>query len=176
MNKIEREDFIALLELAESDIEYDNVAETETLQDIQSENYHADDEKSEATRSSKQSVFSNKVKNNYGNTCAICGIQTKSLLIGSHIIPWATRKDIRLDPSNGISLCVMHDKLFDAGYITLSTEYKVVFSDVVNSDLPLKAITDLIKGVKIRRPKKSPPKEEYLHYHRNQVFEKFLSG
>ena len=68
----------------------------------------------------------------------------------------------------------MHDKLFDAGYITLSSENKVVVSDVVNADLPLKAVTDLIKGVKIHRPRKSPPKEEYLNYHRNQVFESFL--
>ena len=176
MNKIEREDFIALMELGASGIEYDHEAATEALQDIQNENYHADDEKSEVNRRSKQSVFSNKVKNNYGNTCAICGIQTKSLLIGSHIIPWATRKDIRLDPSNGISLCVMHDKLFDAGYITLSSENKVVVSDVVNTDLPLKAVTDLIKGIKIQRPRKSPPKEEYLSYHRNHIFEKFLKG
>jgi putative restriction endonuclease len=82
------------------DVEYDNEAATEALQDIQNENYHVDDQKSEAPRRSKQSVFSNKVKNNYGNTCAMCGIKTKVLLIGSHIIPWATRKDIRLDPSN----------------------------------------------------------------------------
>ncbi|PSW10327.1 HNH endonuclease [Photobacterium rosenbergii] len=177
MNKIDREDFIALMDIAEDgiDSDYDNTAATEALQDIQNENYHAEDEKSAAARRSKQSVFSNKVKNNYGNTCALCGIQTKSFLIGSHIIPWAKRKDIRLDPSNGISLCVMHDKLFDSGYITLNADLKVVVSDAVNQDPSLQAITELIKGKKLRKPKKSPPKKEYLDYHREKVFEKFLN-
>lgn len=176
MNKIDKEDFMALMELAEGDIDidYDNEAATEALQDIQNENYHADDEICESKRRSKQSVFSNKVKNNYGHTCALCGIQTKAMLIGSHIIPWATRKDIRLDPSNGISLCVMHDKLFDTGYITLSSQLKVVVSEAVNKDQSLKAVTDLIKGLKLRKPKYSAPKEEYLKHHRKKVFESFL--
>jgi putative restriction endonuclease len=176
VNKIDRGDFIALMELATSDIEpdYDNEAATEALQGIQNGSFYADDEKGSTPRRSKQSMFSNKVKNNYGNTCAICGIQTKSLLIGSHIIPWSTRKDIRLDPSNGISLCVMHDKLFDSGYITLDVHLKVAVSNVVSKDPSLKAITDLIKGVKLRRSKNFYPKEEYLEYHRNNVFEKFL--
>jgi len=178
MNRIDRDDFIALMDLAESDIdlEYDNEAATEALQGIQNENYFVDDQKGEAPRRAKQSVFSNKVKNNYRNSCGLCGIQTKALLIGSHIIPWATRKDIRLDPSNGISLCVMHDKLFDTGYITLDTKLRVIVSEEVNRDPILKTITDLIKGSKLSTPKIFPPKEEYLIQHRKNTFEKFLRG
>jgi len=178
MNRIDREDFVALMDLAEgnSDNEYDNEAATKALQNIQNGNYHVEDQKGEAPRRAKQGVFSNKVKNNYRNSCGICGIQTRSLLIGSHIIPWATRKDIRLDPSNGISLCVMHDKLFDAGYITLDKNLRVIVSETVHRDPVLKTITDLIKGSKLTAPKKSLPKEEYLIHHRENTFEKFIRG
>ena len=60
MNRIDREDFIALMDLAESDtdIEYDNDAATKALQDIQNGNYHAEDQKGEAPRRAKQGVFS----------------------------------------------------------------------------------------------------------------------
>lgn len=176
MNKIAKEDFVSLMELAENDIkiDYDNNAATEALQNIQTKNYYVDDIKSESTRRSKQIVFSNTVKNNYRNKCAICGINTKTLLIGSHIIPWATRKDIRLDPTNGISLCVMHDKLFDAGYITFDSQLKIIVTEIVNNDPSLKKITDLIKGDKLCKPKSFPPNQEYLEYHRKKIFEKFL--
>lgn len=180
MNQIDRKDFIALIELANTNTntntesDYDNEAATVALQSIQNGIFFVDDEKGSAPRRSKQTIFSNKVKNNYGNACAICGIQTKSMLIGSHIIPWRIRKDIRLDPSNGISLCVMHDKLFDSGFITLDAHLKVVVSDLVTKDPSLKAVTDLIQGIKLKRPKSSPPKMEYLEYHRNYVFQGFL--
>ena len=67
----------------------------------------------------------------------------------------------------------MHDKLFDAGYITLDSNLRVVVSDEVNTDPILKSITDIIKGKKLSRPKESHPKEEYLKHHRENTFEKF---
>jgi hypothetical protein len=51
---------------------------------------------------------------------------------------------------------------------------RIVISNEVNTDPTLKAITDLIKEAKLSKPKKSPPKEEYLKHHRDIEFEKFL--
>ncbi|EKO5149299.1 HNH endonuclease [Vibrio fluvialis] len=172
MNDVHKEDFLNLLALSDGDIQfdYDNEAATDALQHIQTGNYHAEDEKVEGKRRSKQQVFSNQVKSNYGNCCAICGIKTRAFLVGSHIIPWSVRKDIRLDPSNGIALCTLHDKLFDQGYITLDKGLKVVVSDKANGDQALKVFTDLINGAKLRKPKKFPPKNEYLEFHRTEIF------
>lgn len=83
MNEITRVDFLNLLSLSENDdISYDPKAATEALQSIQRKNYYVEDEKGSYAKRSKQSVFSNTVKNNYKNQCAICGITTRSLLIG----------------------------------------------------------------------------------------------
>lgn len=174
MNDIHKSDFLNILELSEGDlqIEYDNEAATEAMQHIQTGDYYVEDEKGDGKRRSKQQVFSNQVKSNYGNCCGICGIKTRAFLVGSHIIPWSVRKDIRLDPSNGIALCTLHDKLFDQGYITLDKGLKVVVSDKANGDQALKVFTDLINGTKLRKPKKFPPKDEYLEFHRAEIFDK----
>ncbi|WP_169334839.1 HNH endonuclease [Salinimonas chungwhensis] len=177
MNRIDKRDFVQLITLSQKHLDYDYDVEmaTSTSQAMQRGNYHADDEVSFAKRRTKQSVFSNNVKNLYGNQCALCKLKTKALLTGSHIVPWSARKDIRLDPANGISLCVMHDKLFDAGYITLSSKLTVIVSESVKEDPVLAKIAGEIEGKTLNKPKNFAPKAEYLHYHRAVVFEKFLN-
>ena len=177
MNKIDRSDFVGLLELSNhdgSDYEYSPDIAKEALQDIQKEDYFAEDNEGLTKKRTKQNVFSNKVKSNYKNKCAICSISTKSFLVGSHIIPWSKRKDIRLDPSNGICLCSFHDKAFDKGYITINSELKVVVSDKFKGDSVLLHELSKIKGSKIKEPTNNKPKEEFLLYHHDKIFESFL--
>jgi len=174
MNKITKDDFLYLLENSEgvSDFEYDSRAATGALKDIQNQNYYVDDEIGEIKRRSKQSVFANQVKTNYRNRCAICNISTKAFLIGSHIIPWSKNKNIRLDPSNGISLCVLHDKLFDKGYITLDEDLRVLVSSEVYKDEALTEYVEKIENKKIKKPVKQEPKAEYISYHREVIFQR----
>tara|TARA_R110001599_G_scaffold336565_1_gene554380 strand:- start:24340 stop:25260 length:921 start_codon:yes stop_codon:yes gene_type:complete len=174
MNKITKDDFLNIIGLSEGadEYEYDSEAATRAAQDIQQENYYVDDEVGEARRRSKQGVFANQVKSNYKNKCAICGISTKPFLVGSHIVPWSKDKSCRLDPANGIALCVMHDKLFDCGFITLDDDLKIIVSNVVSADENLLEYTDKIKGKKIKKPTQQTPKKAYLKYHRDIVFKK----
>lgn len=62
--------------------------------------------------------------------CPITMINEESLLIASHIKPWAVSdKNERIDPKNGFMLSPLYDKLFDRGFITFSDDKKVQISN-----------------------------------------------
>lgn len=67
-----------------------------------------------------QGLFKNLLKAKYGCKCALCSIDTESMLIASHIKKWAdcTNNAERLDENNGLLLCAHHDALFDKHLIT----------------------------------------------------------
>lgn len=65
-----------------------------------------------------QDVFRTMILNNYNSRCAITGLDIQSLLVASHIIPWADNEAERLNPENGICLSPLYDKAFDEGLIT----------------------------------------------------------
>lgn len=176
MNRINKDDFENMLRLSEGgelDEDYDAEAATQAAQDIARGNYGADDKEGMRKVRSKQQVFSNEVKTNYRNKCAICQLSTRPFLVGSHIIPWSKRRDIRLDPSNGICLCSFYDKAFDKGFITVQDDYTVTMSQYIAGDDVL--VEQLVKcdGKKLLTSKSNPPKQEYLAYHRDEVFEAF---
>ncbi|MDE9452619.1 HNH endonuclease [Xenorhabdus bovienii] len=182
MNRITKEDFIGVLDYSDGlyiyenkeDVDhfYDNAAATDAVLAIEKGNFFVEDEKGIAKKRAKQSVFSNRVKDNYRNCCALCGINIRALLIASHIIPWSKDKRYRLDPSNGISLCVLHDKLFDLGYITFDDDYKMISSQIINIDPVLSNVIKKFEGVQLRKPAMSPPNKEHLKYHRTHIFKK----
>ena len=176
MDMIPKEDFVNILMKGfDAEREEEEVPEetTEFLNQIAQGNYFVDDNLGQSKRRRGQQDFSNTVKNNYGNKCCICGIATRHFLVGSHIIPWVTRKDIRLDPSNGLSLCALHDKAFDKGYLSLDKDYKVVVSKKI-SDVALSNELMQFNGNEIELPRRQKPKQEYLDHHRRVIFEKFL--
>ena len=58
-------------------------------------------------------------------------INEESLLIASHIKPWAVSDSKeRIDPNNGFILSPLYDKLFDRGYITFSDDSAANFTVV----------------------------------------------
>jgi putative restriction endonuclease len=174
MNKINKIDFEELLKISESNVEFDKEpdAEAEATKDIQSGNYEVDDKEGKTKIRAKQQAFSNKVKTNYNNQCAICSIKTKEFLIGSHIIPWSKRKDIRIKPSNGICLCSLHDKAFDKGFISLTNDLKIIITEIKLDDVQLMNELKKINGKKIFKPKIHAPEKEFLEYHREAIFRK----
>lgn len=86
---------------------------------------------SEALRQLKtrvgQRAFSNNVCQNYNNRCCFpeCEIDERSFLIGAHIARWSENEELRGDVSNGLCLCLMHDKAFEKGLFTLDLDYKI---------------------------------------------------
>jgi predicted restriction endonuclease len=75
-----------------------------------------------------QDFFRKMILVNYGK-CAVCGIEHNSLLIASHILPWAHYPKDRLNPRNGLCLCALHDKAFDSNLLYIDPEYKISISE-----------------------------------------------
>ena len=118
-----------------------------------------------------QSFFRQMILTSYDSKCCITGLPIKELLVASHIIPWSQNSKTRLDPQNGLCLNSLHDKAFDQGYITINTSYQVVISRELESydQDDVKLIT-YYKGANIKLPRRFLPKQEYLNYHRNNIF------
>jgi putative restriction endonuclease len=70
------------------------------------------------------SLFRKVVVNNYYNSCAICSLDIQNLLVASHILKWSENKEHRLNPTNGICLCNIHDRAFELGYIGIITSVR----------------------------------------------------
>ncbi|WP_393964442.1 HNH endonuclease [Exiguobacterium sp. S22-S28] len=59
--------------------------------------------------------------------CELCGLDVRELLVASHILPWALSDESQKDdPDNGLVLCVMHDGLFDKGFISFASDGRLL--------------------------------------------------
>jgi hypothetical protein len=101
--------------------------------------------------------------------CPITMINEESLLIASHIKPWAVSDTKeRIDPNNGFILSPLYDKLFDRGYITFSDDKRVSISNWLS-----RQVRDRI-GIKENQMFQFLPindaRAHYLEYHRCMVF------
>ena len=101
--------------------------------------------------------------------CPITMINEESLLIASHIKPWAVSDSKeRIDPNNGFILSPLYDKLFDRGYITFSDDKRVSISNWLS-----RQVKDRI-GIKENQLFQFLPvnseRSKYLEYHRQTVF------
>lgn len=68
--------------------------------------------------------------------CELCNIEQEQLLIASHIKPWAKCKDKEKgDMDNLLLLCVMHDALFDKGFISFDDEGKILVSESLDDNV-----------------------------------------
>jgi putative restriction endonuclease len=120
----------------------------------------------------RQSFFRRAVLSSYNYACCICGIDLAQLLIASHIIPWSAKKETRIDPQNGLSLCALHDKAFDIGFITISSSYRILVSPVVSNSKSSFTQTTIsnFEGQSITLPERFAPKPEYLEWHTKNLF------
>ena len=116
----------------------------------------------------KVRAYQNKLReivlDNYNSTCAICEINKPDLLVCSHIKPWIADKEQRLNPQNAICFCVLHDKMFDKGYFSIDTEYKIIYGPKSDEQIK-KLLADLI----FKKPKVNEPDVLFLDYHYNEI-------
>jgi putative restriction endonuclease len=84
-------------------------------------------------RTLRDNDFRRRVLTAYSFRCAICGLQLR-LIEGAHILsvdePGSTDQT-----SNGVALCVLHHRAYDAGLIAFDTSFKVHVSDFKAADL-----------------------------------------
>ena len=121
-----------------------------------------------------QSFFRRSVLACYRNTCCICGLDLLPLLVASHIVPWAAREEARTDPQNGLCLCALHDRAFDRGLLTITTNLTVEVSPLVDISNSWFTTTTLkeFSGGKITLPNRFIPRKDYLLWHSDNVFQR----
>jgi putative restriction endonuclease len=120
-----------------------------------------------------QAFFRSTILASYNGRCCICDLPLPSLLVASHIVPWASRPDLRVNPRNGLCLCTLHDKAFDCGLISLDTELRVLLSPQLKEHLMHSIVERMFvafRACAIQLPEKFSPGAEHLEYHRTEVF------
>lgn len=120
-----------------------------------------------------QSFFRRAVLSSYEYSCCICGLDLSALLVGSHIVPWSVNKEQRVDPQNGLCLCVLHDKAFDRGLVSIGQDFHVLVSAKVaksRSDFT-KTVLQNFDGQKMRLPRRFAPNLEWLNWHTQNLFQ-----
>jgi hypothetical protein len=120
-----------------------------------------------------QDFFRRAVLASYDCRCCVTGNPVPELLTASHILPWRTHPKERLNPQNGLCLAKTHDAAFDIGLIAFDADGRLLVSRYIGEFLPNEAIErDFVafRGKRMTQPEKFPPKSEFLHYHRTEVF------
>ncbi|HWZ15898.1 MAG TPA: HNH endonuclease [Mucilaginibacter sp.] len=115
-----------------------------------------------------QSLFRKMVLTNFNNKCCITGIMQPELIVASHILPWSKDKGNRLNPKNGLALNPLHDKAFDCGLITITTDLKIKVSSIFlkSQDVPsIKQNFIDYDGKSLIEPQKFFPDIEFIKIH-----------
>ena len=114
-----------------------------------------------------QGFFRNILLEKY-QSCALCKVSDKSLLIASHIKPWRnSESDEKTDIDNGFIFCPNHDRLFDKGFISFDDSGQIMISEEL--DETNRTFTNVKEGIKIELTEGN---KRYLEFHRDNVFRK----
>lgn len=79
----------------------------------------------------RHALFPRVIRSLYSDRCAVCGLAVRSdkgdlIVDANHIMPFHLFHND--DPRNGLALCKNHHWGFDAGWFTISNDYKVKLS------------------------------------------------
>jgi putative restriction endonuclease len=120
-----------------------------------------------------QSFFRRAVVAAYDAKCCITGLDIPELLNASHIVPWSVDIPNRVNPRNGLCLNTIHDRAFDRGLLTITSDFKVRISQLISRDGIDGAAQDFLfryDGLEIAMPTRFVPSESFLNYHSQNVF------
>lgn len=120
-----------------------------------------------------QYFFRSSIMASYNNTCCITGLQQSELLIAGHIKPWSIDEKNRLNPQNGIAINALHDKAFDSGLITITTDFKVKVCSALLKQKKSQTIENYFvryHNQNMILPSRFLPDPEFLDYHNRVTF------
>uniref|UniRef100_UPI004055ED82 HNH endonuclease n=1 Tax=Alistipes sp. TaxID=1872444 RepID=UPI004055ED82 len=101
--------------------------------------------------------------------CPITMVNDERILIASHIKPWAKSTDKeKIDPKNGYMLTPLYDALFDKGFITFTSDKRMLISNWLSPKNQQRL--NLKSDEYIARLPMDDKREEYLRYHRENIF------
>jgi putative restriction endonuclease len=132
---------------------------------------------SERKRLTKQRVhqafFREAVLSSYESTCCVTGLGIRDCLVASHIVPWSEDATFRADPTNGLCLSATFDRLFDAGLMSITTDFMIHFSSQIlrPRDPVIRELICSYEGRAMRQPYRFLPSRERLEWHRRYRFQ-----
>lgn len=104
--------------------------------------------------------------------CPITMVSDERVLIASHIKPWAkSTNEEKIDPYNGFMLTPTFDYLFDRGFLSFTDDKRTILSPFLSKMTYAKlGISDhkIIPYLPIEG------REDYLKYHRENIFQGFV--
>jgi len=85
-----------------------------------------------------QHFFRSLILASYRSACAVCELPFRPLLVASHIVPWSRDRSLRMNPHNGICLCVLHDRAYDSGLLQITPDYTITLAPEIeiHSSIP----------------------------------------
>lgn len=123
-----------------------------------------------------QDYFRDVVLNNFGGRCGVSQLAVRELLIASHVLPWGTHTEHRLNVRNGLCLSRLHDAAFDQGLITFDEEMRMEVSPRLKAALPQRAVAEnfaAYEGEALSLPNDAVfPDPAFLAEHRTRRFKK----
>lgn len=120
----------------------------------------------------EQTTFRNLILAAYNNRCCITGNPVPELLVASHILPWATHPDHRLNPRNGLCLSAEFDRAFDRHLISIDSDYCLVLSPTLRRLAKDDYVASHFinrEGTSLAFPERFMPAPEFLAEHRAQL-------
>lgn len=123
-----------------------------------------------------QEYFRDAVLNNFGERCGVTQLGVRELLIASHILPWGTHPNERLNVRNGICLSRLHDAAFDRGLISFDDTMRLLLSPQLKAELSQRTVAESF-GAYAGEPLSLPddaalPELAFLAEHRLKIFRK----
>jgi len=123
-----------------------------------------------------QDYFREAVINNSGGCCGVTRLTIRELLIASHILPWGTHPEHRLDVRNGLCLSRLHDAAFDRGLITFDDKLRLLLSPQLKAELSQRCVAEnfgAYAGEALHFPDDAVlPELAFLSKHRATIFQK----
>ena len=125
-----------------------------------------------------QSIFRKMVLENYQSKCCFSGVTTPSLLVASHIIPWAKDDENRLNPKNGLCLSSIHDRAFDQGFWTIGNHGEIIISEELKKDKSamMEEMFFQYEGKQISESQSYVPGLKFIEFHQTYIYEKWLKN
>lgn len=121
-----------------------------------------------------QSFFREMILASYRTRCAVCSLPQSELLVASHIVPWSVDASLRMNPRNGICMCVLHDKAFDKGLISITDDHRVLLSNTLrklSSEVSMQRGFIVYEGNLITLSDRFIPGREFIRFHRENIFD-----
>jgi len=123
-----------------------------------------------------QEFFRDAVLNNFGGRCGVTQLALRELLVASHILPWGTHEEERLNVRNGLALSRLHDAAFDRGLIGFDENMKLLLSKRLKHELPQRAVAESFAAYAgeclILPDDAACPDPAFIAEHRAKVFSK----